>query len=255
MLSQFLTSELFSFFMIFCRLGSALMLMPGFSETYVPVRIRLLLAVMISIIMSQALSGQLPPVPTTLFGLLSIVAAETLVGVFIGSLSRMVIAAVDVAGMIIAYQSSLASALTQSVSTSQGQGTVISNLLGYAALVLIFVTDLHHVMLRGIADSYTLFLPGQFPPVDSFAELAARTMSGAFRMSMQIASPYIISGLLLYLTAGIMSRLMPNIQIFFILMAPQLLMSFCMLLVSCSAILLWYMEYFKDSIAQFLAPQ
>ena len=47
---------------------------------------------------------------------------------------------------------------------------------------------------------------------------------------------------------------MPNIQIFFILMAPQLLISFALMVVCISAMLLWYMEYFKTSLAAFLSP-
>ena len=253
MLSHFLVSQLFAFMLVFCRLGSALMLLPGFGEAYVPVRVRLLMAAVMSALLASALKG-LPEAPATVVGLIGLVSAEILVGLFIGGLSRMLVAAIHMAGMIIAYQSSLASALTQDVTQSQGQGTSLGNMLGYTSLVLLFCTDLHHVMLRGIADSYTLFLPGQFPHVGGFAEHASKTMNDAFHMAMQIAAPYIVVGLLLYLSAGIISKLMPNIQIFFILMAPQLLLSFCIMMVSISAIMLWYMEYFKTTLAGFLAP-
>jgi flagellar biosynthetic protein FliR len=158
------------------------------------------------------------------------------------------------AGMIIAYQSSLASALTQDVTQTQGQGTSLGNLLGFTALLLLFTTDLHHVMLRGLEDSYTLFLPGQLPNIGDLADHASRSLNGAFGMAMQLSAPHIVIGLIIYLAAGIIAKLMPNIQIFFIMQAPQLLISFFILMVSVSAIMLWYMEYFKKGLAGFLAP-
>lgn len=253
MLEKILISELFAFLLVFCRVGSAIMLLPGFGEAYVPARVRLLLAAMFSLALAPALRG-LPPVPTTIFGLFALVSAEIIIGLFLGGLSRMLIAAIHMAGMIIAYQSSLASALVQDIAHSQTQGTSLGNLLGMSALVLLFATDLHHLMLRGIADSYGLFLAGHFPQIGDFTEHATQTMSGTFRMAMQLAAPHLVIGMLLYLGAGIISRLMPNIQIFFLIMAPQLLISFFILMVSSSAIMLWYMDYIKDSLAAFLAP-
>jgi flagellar biosynthetic protein FliR len=253
-LSQFLVSELFGFLLVFCRLGSAMMLLPGFGELYVAVRARLFMAFMFSLVLSPVL--HLPPPPDSVVGLVTLLLAEIAVGVFIGGLSRMIISAVNIAGMIIAYEPSLASALTVDMTQNQGaQDTSLGNFLSVTAVVLMFSMNLHHMMLRGLADSYTLFLPGQFPLVADFANHAAHTMSGIFLMGVQMASPHIVIGLILYLGAGIISRLIPNIQIFFVLMAPQLLLSFFVLMVAFSAIMMWYMDYFKNTLATFLAPQ
>lgn len=253
MLSQFLVSELFAFLLIFCRLGTAMMLLPGFGEAYVAVRIRLMLALMFSMVMTAAMPS-MPPPPATVAGLAGMIIAEIAVGIFMGGLSRMMIAAIHMASMIIAYQSSLASALTQDITQIQSQGTSLGNLLGVTALVMLFATNLHHVMLQGLADSYSLFTPGQFPPVNDFAQHASRMINGAFFMAMQLAAPHIVIGLIVYFASGIIARLMPNIQIFFIIMAPQILLSFIILMLSISAIMIWYMEYFKNTLGSFLAP-
>jgi len=253
MLSQFLVTELFAFFFVFCRLGSALMLLPGFGEFYVSVRIRLLLALVFSLVVAAALNN-IPPLPADLFSLVNMLLAEIIIGIFIGGVSRLLIVAIQFASMIIAFQSSLASALTQDVTAVQSQSTSVGNLLGLTALVLLFTTDLHHVMLRGLVDSYTLFLPGQFPPIADFAQHVTRSVNDAFSMSIQLAAPHIVIGLIIYLAAGIISRLMPNMQVFFILMAPQLLISFIILMLSIGAIMTWYMEYFRAGIIAFLSP-
>ena len=229
------------------------MVLPGFGEAYVPARIRLLLAAMFSILLAPVINS-LPPMPSNVMNLFTLLLAEILIGLFLGGLSRMLIAAVHMAGMIIAYQSSLASAVTQDLTLSQAQGTSLGNLLGMSALVLLFATDSHHLMLRGLAESYTLFTAGQFPQVEDFANHATQTMSRSFQMAMKISAPHLVIGMMMYLGAGIISRLMPNIQIFFLIMAPQLLISFFILMISASAMMLWYMEYIKDSLGGFLAP-
>lgn len=253
MLEKILISQLFAFLLVFCRTGSAIMILPGFGEAYVPARVRLLLAAMFAIVLAPAIPA-LPAVPSTIPALASLIVAEILIGLFLGGLSRMLIGAIHMAGMIIAYQSSLSSAVVQDLTHAQTQGTALGNLLGVSALVLLFATDMHHLMLRGLAESYSLFTAGQFPQVEDFANHATHTMDSSFHMAMQLAAPHLVVGLLLYLGAGIISRLMPNIQIFFIMSAPQLLISFFILMVSGSAIMLLYMDYIKNSLTSFLAP-
>jgi flagellar biosynthetic protein FliR len=164
------------------------------------------------------------------------------------------IAAMHMAGSIISYQSSLASALTPGITQFQGQDTSLNNFLSLSAVVLLFATNLHHLMLQGLADSYTLFVPGHFPSVGDFAQHAAHTLSGAFAMAMKLAAPSIVIGTTLYLGAGIIARLMPNIQIFFIMLPANLLLSFIILMITISSILMWYMDYFRSSLLVFLHP-
>jgi len=253
MLSHILLPQLFAFLLVFCRLGSAIMLLPGFGEAYVAPRARLMLALMFSLILSPIIHS-LPAPPSSVVALLHILIAEVLIGLFIGALSRMLIATMHIAGTIIAYESSMSSALTQDIASFQGQDTSMGNLLTMTAVVLLFVTDLHHLMLRGLAESYTLFLPGQFPPLEDLAQHTSKTMSGIFQVAMQLAAPNIVIGLMLYLGAGIVARLMPNMQIFFIMVSPQLLISFSVLMITFSSIMLWFMDYFKNSLAAFLPP-
>lgn len=252
MLTQFVTAQLFAFLLVFCRLGSALMLMPGFGEAYVLPRARLLLALLFSILMVPVMKDF--HAPDSVPGLVHVLLAEILTGLFLGAMCRMLIGAVHIAGSTIAYQSSLSSSLTNDITAFQGQDTSLGNLMSMTAVVLLFATDMHHYMLKGLADSYTLFLPGQFPMVEDFANQATHTMSSIFSTAIQMSAPSIVVGMMLYLGAGIISRLMPNMQIFFIMMAPQLLLSFFIMMVTFSSIMLFYMDYFKETLTRFLAP-
>ncbi|MDX1975848.1 MAG: flagellar biosynthetic protein FliR [Rickettsiales bacterium] len=251
MLSQFLATELYSFLLIFCRVGTAFMLLPGFGEAYVLSRARMFIALMFSLLLVPILHN-VPPMPRETFTLMTLIIAEILTGAFIGGMARMLITAMHLAGGIIAYQSSLSSALTTDLLQGGGQDTSLSNLLSVSAVLMIFALNLHHLMLQSLVDSYNIFLPGHFPIVQDIANLATTTITGAFRMSMQLAAPHIVVGLMIYLSAGIIARLMPNIQIFFIILPLQLMLSFLILMVVISSILLWYSEYFKQALSVLL---
>lgn len=251
MLSQFLVSEVWAFLLVFCRLGSAFMMMPGFGEAYVSPRFRLMIALFFSFIISQAIPD-IPEPPQAISTLFRLVGTEIIIGLFFGGISRMLIAGVQIAGGIISYQSSMSVALTNNTTGFSGQDTTISNLLAVTAIVLMFTMDMHHLLIQALAESYMIFAPGEMPFMADVAKHATNTISSSFRIAMQLSAPHLVVGLLLYLGSGIIARLMPNLQIFFIMMPGQLFLSFFVLMSTISAILMWYMDYLQTGIRFFI---
>ena len=250
-LSDFMLTEIFAFLLIFCRVGSAIMILPGFGEAYISARVRLLFAAMFALVLTPAITP-FPAPPSTIFALATMISAEILIGIFIGTITRFLISAISVAGMVIAYQSSLASALVQDITTVGAQASSVGNLLGISVMVLIFATDMHHLMLRSLHDSYQLFAVGQFPIIADFTEHAMKTANASFLMALQLSAPHIVVGLLAYLAGGIIARLMPSLQVFFILQAPQLMLSFFLLMIAFNTLMLWYMDYFRENVGMFV---
>lgn len=249
-LNDFLITEIFTFMLVFCRVGTAMMLLPGIGESYISGRVRLLLAVMLSFVLAPVLKN-IPLPPDTLGLLVKMLFAEILIGLFLGTATRLLLATINTAGMIIAFQSSLASAVTPDVAGTGGQGSSLGNLLSLTALVLIFVLDLHHLMLQALYNSYTLFSAGVFPLMDDITEHITKTVSASFTMAVQLAAPHIVLGLVVYLAAGIVARLVPSFQVFFLMMAPNLALSFFLLMLAFSSIMLYYMDYFRESLSYF----
>lgn len=249
-INDFMLTQVFTFLLIFCRVGSAMMLLPGIGEAYVSARVRLLLAAMFSLVLAPAMQS-FPAPPESIALLAGYIFAEILTGLFMGTITRFLLSAVSMAGMIIAYQSSLASALVQDVTMSGGQGSSLSNLLGLSALVLFFVTGLHHLMLQTLADSYQIFKVGSFPVIADFTQHAVNTMNASFIMALQLSAPHIVIGLVIYLAGGIIGRLMPSFQVFFVIVAPNLMISFFVLMIVFSSIMMWYLDYFRESMLKF----
>ncbi len=253
MLEQFIVPQLYAFLLIFCRTGAGLMVMPGFGEAYVLARARLLLALALALLLTPVIGPHLPPMPAEPSMLVALIAGEILIGLLLGGLARIMLSAAHVAGTIIATQSSLASAMMLDLSHS-GQATPITNLLTFVSVILLFVMDMHHLMLRALTDSYSLFTPGVFPSAQDFTEYASSAVSHAFAIAAQLAAPNMVVGIILNLAGGVLARLMPSLQIFFLMMVPQILGSFFVLMAVFSGLMLWYMRYIEDALMPFIAP-
>ncbi len=247
MLVEFATTSVFHFLLIFARLGATMVSLPGFGEIHVSPRIRLTIALVISLALLPMLKPLLPSPPGSPFALFILLLGESLIGFFIGGIARMIQGTLHIAGMIIAFQSSLAAAVVFDP-TQGSQGSVFGTFMTLLGLVILFTADLHHVLLLAIVHSYDAISPGVFPPVSDFATMAPVVMSKIFLVAVQIAAPLIIVGLLIYLAAGLMSRLMPTMPVFFVIIPAQILASFYVLLLTLSAGMLWYMEHFRDTI-------
>ncbi len=252
MLAELLPAEVFAILLVFVRVGAAVMLLPGYGEPFVSPRLRLILALLISLVVSPVLAPSLPPMPESAAMLLLIILGEVLIGVFLGSLSRMFMAALTTAGMLIAYMSTMANALTLDPSAAQ-QGSIAGSFLTIIALLLIFTLNLHHWMLLAVVDSYEIFIPGQVPPVGDFSELMARTVAKTFLLSFQIAAPFVVVGLIFFLGLGLLGRLMPQMQVFFVAMPLQIAVGIAVLFIALPVMLRWFIGGFQDNLLPFVS--
>ncbi len=249
---SFLPDAAFVFLLIFARVGTMLMLMPALGETSFPTRLRLVFALALALVLYPVVFSEFPALPPALGTVLTLLIGEMLIGFMIGLITRMITFCIQVAGSTIAFQVGLGFA--QNVDPTQGvQGALFSSFLSMLGITLIFVTDLHYLLIAAIRDSYILFRPGTVLPVEDAAQLAIMTFAGTFRVGVQIAAPFIAFGLIFYLGLGVLSRLMPQIQIFFIAMPANILLGFLLLAVLIGGMMGWYLDHVGKSIMPFIA--
>ena len=111
MADSVLALNLYAYLLVFARLGTALMLFPGFGETQVAPRIRLSIALGVSLVVLPIVAPGLPAVPVNPLELGLVLLGEIFVGFFLGTIVRMMMAAIQIAGAIIATETGLANAL------------------------------------------------------------------------------------------------------------------------------------------------
>lgn len=239
---QLLPADLFGFLLVFSRVGAALMVMPAFGESYVPARVRLALALGVTLAVLPSLPAR-PPVPEQPAGLALLIGGECLIGAAIGLIAKLLVSALNVAGAVIGLQSGLSFAQFYDP-TLGGQNVLVGALLSLVGLTMIFVTDLHLPMIQGIADSYALIGPGATLPLGDAAAAAGQMTAMAFSLGVKIAAPFIVYGILFGVGSGVLARLMPQIQISFVAMPLQLLLSFALLASMLPIAMLWFLDRF-----------
>lgn len=128
MLSDIFTFNIFHFGLIFARMSGAFIVMPGISASFVSTRIRLMFALMLALILVPVVSNNFPPFPIHPLELLMLLGGEILIGFFFGALMMIMLSAMQVLGMIIAFVASLSNAFSFDA-VSQSQSSVISTFL------------------------------------------------------------------------------------------------------------------------------
>ena len=253
MLEELLTLNLFGFFLIFTRVGTSLALMPGFSAGFVPMRVRLGGALAISFVMAPVLISELPVRPPTIAAMAVLIIGEFLIGLFFGIIARILVGALQTAGTIISYMSSVANAMIQDPIAEQQSSTIASFLL-IMATVLIFTADMHHVMLLAIADSYTLLMPGDTLPVGDMVNIIGRKIADSFALGLRLSAPFVIVALTYYIGLGLLGRLMPQLQVFFFGLPFQIGLQIWVLAITISGIMMVFLQKFENAYESFILP-
>jgi flagellar biosynthetic protein FliR len=181
-----------------------------------------------------------------------LLAAEIGVGLFIGMATRLVMAAAQVAGTTIANQLGLGFAMT--VDPTQGQqGVIFGNFLSLMAVTLIFATDLHIPAISAVSSSFTLFPPGKWVPVGDFAEVTVWLVGESFRVGLQVSAPFLAFGLIFNLGLGMLQKMMPQFQIFFVAMPLSIGVGLVLFGLVLSTMMLWYMDHVRDGFGRLVA--
>lgn len=251
-LETLLNGSIFQFMMVFCRLGSAVMLLPGFGEAYVPARVRLVFALTFSLALMPMLADRIPVLPAELDRFVVALLSEIGIGLFFGSLCRIILMAVLSAGTIIALQTGIANALSVDPATAQ-QAAVTGNFLIVVALVLIFATGLDHITLQALVGTYAVMPPGRLPPMGDFADFDSRIVADSFTLAVQMSAPFLVYGLVFTGAMGLLARLMPTLQVFFIAMPAQLLMGLGLLALTVSTMMIWFLDTYQRHLEPFLS--
>lgn len=239
--------------LVFVRVAAIVMLLPGIGEQAVPPRIRLSFALLLSLALYPVVAGTLPPLPATVGGMGGWVLKEVLVGLMIGGLMRVMLSALAVAGETVALQTTLAFAQTANPLQAQ-PGTTIGAFLILMGLVLVFATNVHHLFLAAIVDSYALFAPSEALPLQDAMTLMARTVGQAFALGIQLAAPVIVFSLVFNAAAGFVGRVMPTFQVFFAATPLNLLFGLAVFALSIGAIGLAFIERYRESLDVFVGP-
>lgn len=249
-LDKFLSGHVFGFVMLFSRLGSAIMLMPGLGEIYVPQRSRLMFAFAFSFLMLEPMLGRLPPPPDDVAGLVHSLSYEIVIGLFFGTMLRIVMGVLETAGMVISIQSGLSNATVLNPALAT-QSPLPSAFLAVIGVTMIFVTGLDQLLFHSLMALYDLFpCNGEIMPGD-MSQVIIQTVNKGFVVGVELAMPFFIMGLLMYIALGIMQKLMPQVQLFLVILPVQVWGGLTLMAVTTAGIITIWLRYFDAAVGTF----
>lgn len=204
-------------FILFCRIGGCLMLMPGFSSTRVPVQVRLFMAVAITLMLTPLLAEPLrKAVPdATPDRMVLLIATETLIGGLIGLLGRMFFLALQFMATAAANFVGMSGVAGPGIEEPE-QTPTFGVLITLTATLLFFLTDQHWEVLKALIASYRV-IPISEPMSAEFSVLKlTEAASSAFLLALQVTSPFLVYTLIANLLVGIGNRLVPQVPVYWV---------------------------------------
>ena len=241
-----------AFMLVFARVGAMVMLLPGLGESNIPVRIKLAIALLLTLIILPLHRTDYHVSLDALSALLVLMLYEILIGIVLGATARVTLAALQVAGSVIAQQLGLG--FVTSVDPTQGQqGVLIGNFLTLLGVTMLFATDSHHLVIAALNDSYSIFSPGEVMPSGDVAALATRAFAAAFKIGMQLSAPFLVFGLVFNIGLGVLARLMPQMQVYFVALPLSILVGLLFLLLVLGTMMGFFLDYVGGVLHE-LAP-
>jgi flagellar biosynthetic protein FliR len=207
--------EVYTGGLVFARVAAIVMLIPGIGEQAVPPRIRLAFAFILTLTLYPLAAPSVAGIPELASGLAGAVIKEVLIGLMIGGLLKLFMSSLAVAGEAVSLQTTLSFAQTANP-LGGATNTSVGAFLSLMGVTLVFATDLHHLFIGAIARSYALFPPSRAVPLGDASDLAVQTVGQAFALGVQLAAPVIVFSLVLNIASGLVGRLLPQFQIFYV---------------------------------------
>ena len=194
---------------VFTRLSLLVFLLPGLGARVVPARVRLVLALSLTALLTPAVAPGIPDAPLPL-----LLAGEALAGAYLGFSFRVLVFVLSVAGTIIAQAMSLSQIFGAGI--SEDSSTTVSTLLTMAAMTLFVTAGLHVAAFGILLDSYEAFPPGLAGLSGGYAQAALRACADGFAFGVSLALPFVLMNLAYNAVLGLASRAMPQLMVTFV---------------------------------------
>jgi flagellar biosynthetic protein FliR len=217
-------------FTVFVRVLGFFMLVPGFSHKTVPVNIRVLLCLSLSLAFYPLVKSSIGSIPETWGGIAMLSLRETGVGLLMGFICYLTYEAIHLAAQIVGYQMGFGTAGLIDPQNQSNESLLVP-LHSWLALLVLFSTDMHHQLLKLFLMSY---VATQKMQITSFSNqetfrLITQVSGNLFVLAIQMGAPFTLLILSCNAVMGVLSRLMPQLNVMLFSFPITILLGFCAL--------------------------
>jgi flagellar biosynthetic protein FliR len=212
-----LADNVLATFIVFCRIGACMMLVPGYSSVIVPAQVRLFVALVTTFALTPILVAVLTPLLENAPPLIlaKLIGSELLVGSVIGIGGRVFFLALETMATVLAGAIGLSNIPGAPIADTNPSPAVVPLIMA-AVTTLFFLTDQHWQVLRGLMNSYDVWHPGDKLDGSMALDQLTGRLSDAFVLTLRITSPFIVYSVIVNLAVGLINKLTPMIPVYFI---------------------------------------
>lgn len=243
--------ELFSmqswyvFLAILARMAATIGSLPIFTSSQAAMRMRLGLAVAISLVLFPVLDLSLTPQQMTPLGFGLVIIRESLLGLLLGFVTQLIFFAVQLGGTIVGYQMGFAAANILDPQHQQ-QMPLLSQFQNVFAILIFLALNIHHIILRVMVDSYRLLPPGELDFSGNAIPFLVQLTGRMFMLGLQLVAPVMIVLMLSMFILGIMSRVFSQLQVFLLSFPINIALALILIGLSMEMVLLLLEQEFSD---------
>ena len=223
-LPAFVNGQLLGFTLVLARLGGLFVLAPVFSAHMIPIRVRALIAMAIALaMMPVALHGQHVPTNTGEYTILLL--KEAGVGLAFAFPMAILSAAVTAgAGLLDTVIGFSFAHLVDPVNNTQN--AILGQFYSLFAVMVFLLAGGDHIMLQGLAASYTTLPITAFPEMTSLSAHAAAAFGQLWVIGLEIVAPALVALLITDAALGLVSRAVPQMNVLFVGMPAKIMVAF-----------------------------
>lgn len=243
--SDYGPAEFLIVFAVFCRIGAAAALLPGFGEQVVPARIKLSSALAFTVIIVPLVWEEMSNV-TASQTVTSVILSETLAGLAVGLFFRLILVVLQITGAVAAQSTSLSQIFGAGLG-SEPQAA-FSTLLVVAGLALATSLGLHVQFAHVFVYSYEIFPPMLLLNPMDVTEWGVSHISNVFSLGFSLAAPFVIASVIYNFGLGVINRAMPQLMVAMV-GAPAISLGGLVILFAAAPLILGtWVGYLNDSI-------
>jgi flagellar biosynthesis protein FliR len=207
--------KLLGFFMVLTRISAFFMVAPIFGTPSIPVTVKTAVTVFLSIFFSLITPPVAAAHQASTTQAMLLLGGEATYGIALGIIASIIFTTVKLAGRIIEDQMGLTMAEIIDP-LSDEQGLPVATLLELVFSIVFLSANGHHLLLRVINKSFELFPPGRMPSIATLTGNIYEASAMMLAAGLQLAAPIMTALLLLMVILAILSRIVPDMDIFFI---------------------------------------
>ncbi|MFA7228379.1 MAG: flagellar biosynthetic protein FliR [Melioribacteraceae bacterium] len=214
-MTEILVGDFIIVLFVFLRIIAMIVTAPVFSHSAFPMLAKIFLSLVIAYIVFLTIDKSNINLETDLISLAIGGAREVLIGMLMGYMLTFVFYGISFAGSIIGYDIGLMMSEVMNP-MQETSNNIVGELIFYIAMMIFFLINGHHYIIAAIVASFKVIPLTEFSVTAPVIQVLIKYSFAVFTIALKIASPVLVSFFLIHIAEGIISRVIPNIQVFFV---------------------------------------